>query len=98
MPPVTVMKSRAPWPHGCGSNGLDCAETIVLDARLVNVLKGNAFTAELDNGFRFVAYRRRTDGTAMQPGQRVSVRFSPYDMSRGQIVDEQETWGRHEGR
>ena len=49
-------------------------ETILLDARLKSVIDNNAFDAELRNGHRFV----------------VTVEMSPYDMSKGRLVLDQE--------
>ena len=67
-------------------------ETILLDARLKSVIDNNAFDAELRNGHRFVAFLRRGDrGDAMpQVGEQVKVEMSPYDMSKGRLVLDQE--------
>lgn len=66
------------------------SEIIRLDARVVDVLQGAAFTAELTNGHRIVAYagpREKLKFGACLPGDRVIVEMSPYDMSRGRIVE-----------
>lgn len=67
-------------------------ETILLDARLVSVIDNNAFDAELRNGHRFVAFVGRVDkGVEMpQVGAQVTVEMSPYDMSKGRLVLDQE--------
>ena len=67
-------------------------ETILLDARLKSVIDNNAFDAELRNGHRFVAFLRRGDRTAAMPqvGEQVTVEMSPYDMSKGRLVLDQE--------
>ena len=67
-------------------------ETILLDARLKSVIDNNAFDAELRNGHRFVAFLGRSDrsGCAPQVGEQVTVEMSPYDMSKGRLVLDQE--------
>ena len=67
-------------------------ETILLDARLKSVIDNNAFDAELRNGHRFVAFLRRGDrgGDMPQVGEQVTVEMSPYDMSKGRLVTDQE--------
>jgi translation initiation factor IF-1 len=67
-------------------------ETILLDARLKSVIDNNAFDAELRNGHHFVAFLRRGDrgGHLPQVGDQVTVEMSPYDMSKGRLVLDQE--------
>ena len=67
-------------------------ETILLDARLKSVIDNNAFDAELRNGHRFVAFLGRGDrsGSAPQVGEQITVEMSPYDMSKGRLVLDQE--------
>jgi len=67
-------------------------ETILLDACLISVIDKHAFDAELPNGHRFTAFAGRGDlGRRMpQPGARVRVEMSPYDMSKGRLVIDQE--------
>ena len=66
-------------------------EHIVLDAKLVDVIGLSGFRAELKNGHRLVAYRRRTPGETgrrHKVGETVRVEMSPYDMSKGWFVEE----------
>ncbi len=67
-------------------------ETILLDARLISVIDNNAFDAELRNGHRFTAFLGRHDqgGEMPQTGAFVKVEMSPYDMSKGRLVLDQE--------
>ena len=67
-------------------------ETILLDARLKSVIDNYAFDAELRNGHRFVAFLRRGDkgGCKPQVGAQVTVEMSPFDMSKGRLVLDQE--------
>lgn len=74
-------------------------ELIVLDALLTDVLNTRAFRAQLGNGHGIVAYLRgggRGREPAWQPGDRVRVRMSPFDMSVGEIVLDTEQ-ADHEG-
>ena len=75
-------------------------ENIVLDAEVLSVIDSRAFRAGLANGHRFVAYVSRAGLPAgappCAPGDRVRVRLSPFDFSRGEITSiskkqEQET-------
>ncbi|MBN2164266.1 MAG: translation initiation factor IF-1 [Pontiellaceae bacterium] len=67
-------------------------ETILLDARLISVIDNNAFDAELPNGHRITAFIGRDDigGKLPQVGAQVTVEMSPYDMSKGRLVLDQE--------
>lgn len=67
-------------------------ETILLDARVVSVIDNNAFGAELRNGHRFVAFFGRGEMRRERPeiGDKIRVELSPYDMSKGQVVTNQD--------
>ena len=67
-------------------------ETNLLDACLLSVIDKHAFDAELNNGHRFVAFLRRNDFGCMHPaaGEMVTVEMSPFDMSQGRLVINQE--------
>lgn len=67
-------------------------ETILLDAHLLSVIDNNAFDAELRNGHRFVAFFGRGDGPrpALEIGGIARVEMSPYDMSKGRLVTNQD--------
>ena len=71
---------------------MDKKETILLDARLLSVIDKHAFDAKLTNGHRFVAFYRpvQLKGWTPQVGERVGVEMSPYDMSKGRLVSNQE--------
>ena len=71
---------------------MDKKETILLDARLVSVIDNNAFGAELRNGHRLVAFFGRGDACRAVPeiGEEMKVEMSPYDMSKGRLVINQE--------
>ena len=70
---------------------MDKKETILLDARLLSVIDNSAFGAELPNGHRFVAFYLPDDpGEDLRVGDRVVVEMSPFDMSKGRLVFNQE--------
>jgi translation initiation factor IF-1 len=63
-------------------------EDILLDAVITNMISCRAFHAELANGHEVVAIlsKRASEGGAIEPGDTVQVRMSPYDMSKGLII------------
>ena len=71
---------------------MDKKETILLDARLISVIDNNAFGAELRNGHRFVAFFRWDEAAfaALKINDHVKVEMSPYDMSKGRLVANQD--------
>jgi len=71
---------------------MDKKETILLDARLVSVIDNNAFGAELRNGHRFIAFFGRGDAGRAVPeiGDETTVEMSPYDMSKGRLLINQD--------
>ena len=66
-------------------------EKILLDARLRSMIKDGVFRAELANGHELVAYSR--GGGDARIGDLVRVQMSPYDMSKGLILDRRESRG-----
>ena len=71
---------------------MDKKETILLDACLISVIDNNAFGAELRNGHRFVAFLGRSKAGQISPkiGEQVRIEMSPFDMSKGRLVLNQE--------
>lgn len=65
-------------------------EMIFLDAEVESVINNKAFRVRLANGHVLVAYRGG-DGPALERGHLVRVRVSPFDFSRGELVDEKRT-------
>jgi translation initiation factor IF-1 len=67
-------------------------ETILLDARLTSVIDNNAFGAELRNGHHIIAFFRRGDVArcTLKIGEEIKVEMSPYDMSKGRLMTNQE--------
>lgn len=64
-------------------------ENILLDATLRAVLDRNAFRAILKNGHEIIAFRlaRDTELQSCGVGDFVKVEMSPYDMSKGRIIN-----------
>ena len=66
-------------------------EIIELDAEVTGVIDIRAFRARLGNGHEFTAFVPRekvpATGWVCLPGVRVRVCLSPFDMSRGEIVE-----------
>ncbi len=68
------------------------SENFALDATLKAVINSTAFRAALANGHEFTAFAGRGSETlaeGLQPGARVRVELSPFDMSRGRILFEE---------
>ena len=68
------------------------SENFALDATLKAVLNSTAFRAVLANGHEFTAFAGRDFelcAMSLQPGTRVRVEMSPFDMSRGRIIFEE---------
>jgi translation initiation factor IF-1 len=71
---------------------MDKKETIFLDACVMSVIDNNAFGAELRNRHRFVAFFGRSGERRAVPqiGEEIKVEMSPYDMSKGRLVTNQD--------
>lgn len=69
-------------------------ELFVLDAVLKDVIQDCTFTAVLPNGHQVVAFpppgQRDAWRGRLRPGGSVRLEMSPFDMSRGTFVMEQE--------
>lgn len=64
-------------------------EIIELDATVIDVVTERAFRAKLDNGHEFIAYvpvARLLEVGSIKVGDRIRVHFSPFDMSRGELM------------
>ncbi len=67
------------------------SEIILLDAEVTSVINTRVFRARLGNGHELTAFVPREqsppDGRVYLPGTKVRVCLSPFDMSRGEIVE-----------
>jgi translation initiation factor IF-1 len=64
-------------------------EAIRVAGTVVEVLPNNLFRVELANGHRFVAHtsgKMRMNFIRLVNGDKVTVEMSPYDLSKGLIV------------
>lgn len=70
---------------------MNAEEKILLDAEVREVLEQGVYRAVLANGHGFTAFvpdhRTADSGGERSPGARVRVQMSPFDFSRGAIVD-----------
>ena len=64
-------------------------EAIRVEGTVVEVLPNNLFRVELPNGHRFMAHtsgRMRMNFVRLVAGDKVTVEMSPYDLSKGLII------------
>ena len=64
-------------------------DAIETEGRIVEILAARLFRVELANGHRLLAHvsgRRRLAFQRMAVGDSVTVKMSPYDLSRGSIM------------
>ena len=61
---------------------------ITMDGKVIDVFK-DTYTVELENGFTVTAHvsgKMRMHMIRILPGDKVTVEFSPYDLTRGRIT------------
>ncbi len=64
-------------------------DLIQLEGTIIEALPNATFRVELDNHHKVLAHisgRMRLNWIRILPGDRVTVEFSPYDLSRGRII------------
>jgi translation initiation factor IF-1 len=64
-------------------------EKVVLDAEVTEALPNLLFRVELENGHEVLAHlagRMRRNRIRVNPGDKVRVELSTYDLNRGRIV------------
>ena len=67
-------------------------EEIRLECRVIASMTARACRVELANGHQMVAHdtsRNRIDLARMVPGDKLMIAASPFDFSKGRVVDEQ---------
>jgi translation initiation factor IF-1 len=65
------------------------ADSIRVDAKVIDALPNAMFRVELENGHRIIAHvsgKMRMHFIRILPGDKVIVEMSPYDLSKGRIV------------
>jgi translation initiation factor IF-1 len=68
------------------------ADAIEVEGAVVEVLGNRVYRVELANGHRVLAHlkgRGRAKATAFAVGERVKLEMTPYDLSTGGIVSEE---------
>ena len=64
-------------------------DLIQLEGTILESLPSATFRVELDNKHQVIAHisgRMRLHWIRILPGDRVTVEFSPYDLSRGRVI------------
>jgi translation initiation factor IF-1 len=64
-------------------------DLIQLEGTILESLPSATFKVELDNKHQVIAHisgRMRLHWIRILPGDRVTVEFSPYDLSRGRVI------------
>jgi translation initiation factor IF-1 len=75
---------RLPWKHMAGKE-----EKIELEGEVMESFKSGMHRIALDNGHETLGYtsgRMRRYRIRINPGDRIKVELSPYDLTRGRIV------------
>ena len=65
-------------------------QAITVEGKVVEPLPNAMFQVELDNGHKVLAHvsgKMRMHFIKILPGDRVTLELSPYDLSRGRIVN-----------
>jgi translation initiation factor IF-1 len=65
------------------------ADSIRVDAKVIDALPNAMFRVELENGHRIMAHvsgKMRMHFIRILPGDKVIVEMSPYDLSKGRII------------
>ena len=64
-------------------------DAIEVEGKVVEPLPNAMFRVEMENGHRVLAHisgKMRTNRIRIQPGDRVTMELSPYDLTRGRIT------------
>ncbi|CAN5498920.1 hypothetical protein BH09CHL1_BH09CHL1_09840 [soil metagenome] len=64
-------------------------DAITVDGKVIDALPNAMFTVELENGHNVLSHlagKMRTNYIRVNPGDRVTVELSPYDLTRGRIT------------
>jgi translation initiation factor IF-1 len=64
-------------------------EKIEMDGEVLEALGGGMFRVTLENGHSLIAYtagKMRRYRIRVNPGDRIKVELSPYDLNRGRII------------
>jgi translation initiation factor IF-1 len=70
------------------------ADAFQVEGVVVEVLSNGTYRLELANGYRllgFVSGRMWLTAARFEPGQKLRLQLSPYDLSQGRIIVESKT-------
>jgi translation initiation factor IF-1 len=89
--PVPLRDGAAPPPSGDerGSAAIGGEEKIEMEGEVLEAFPSGMFRVGLDNGHELIAYtagKMRRYRIRVNPGDRIKVELSPYDLNRGRIV------------
>lgn len=71
-----------------------CEDAFRVEGRVTEALPNGTFHVELANGHRLLAFasgRTKQEFTGVQPGDRVKLQLTPFDLSTGRLLVEQKT-------
>ena len=83
---------RVPWQEALPTKGVTIPakeEKIELEGEVIESLRDGKFRIALDNGHETLGYtagKMRRFRIRINPGDRIKVELSPYDLQRGRIV------------
>ena len=66
------------------------ADVIEVEGRVVEKLPNAMFQVELENGHKILAHisgKLRVNFIRILPGDKVTIEMSPYDLTKGRIID-----------
>jgi translation initiation factor IF-1 len=64
-------------------------DAIQVEGKVIEPLPNAMFRVEMENGHRVLAHisgKMRTNRIRIQPGDKVTMELSPYDLTRGRIT------------
>ncbi|HNQ72611.1 MAG TPA: translation initiation factor IF-1 [Verrucomicrobiota bacterium] len=67
-----------------------CADAFRVEGRVIAALPNGTFRVELANGHQVLAFaagRQKYKFAGVQPGDRVTMQLTPFDLSTGRLVD-----------
>ncbi len=81
--------SKLPRASERGSRTIGGEEKIEMEGEVLEAFPSGMFRVGLDNGHELIAYtagKMRRYRIRVNPGDRIKVELSPYDLNRGRIV------------
>jgi translation initiation factor IF-1 len=82
---ASFTRSRAKGEH----DSMPKEDAIEVEGRVIEPLRNATFRVEMENGHKVLAHvcgKMRIHRIRIQPGDKVTMQLSPYDLSRGRIT------------